>query len=240
MKSQTTPLDVAVATLLFGSCCSACLQDAIIARGRDGAVTDAALADAPSGGLLVEGELIANFERDEDEPESEVRCSVRVSRGGAAVTDAIVTLESSGAPLALSLRDGQFSGSQTGYSAGYTLVVRTGGEEVRAPLSGLSAHRIAAPSNGETVRAAAPLTVRWNPSAAAEATIEAARFSETPVVDTGSFTIPASALGGEAGRVIEERVRVRRSATVALPNFALGSRVRVIVSRENRFSLDAR
>lgn len=218
---------------------SACLHDAIIARGRDAASSDAA-EDAPlSTALRIEGEVIANLEAESEVTESEVRCSFRLSRGGQPVTDAQISLESTSlAPLVLSLRDGQFSGSQTGYAMTYTVVVRADGIELRAPLTGPFAHRIDAPRANEVVRSATALTVRWSPFGAAEAAVEAARFAETPVADTGEFTIPATAITATPGRVTEERVRVRRSDTFAPAGFAEGSRIRVIVSRDGRFSID--
>jgi hypothetical protein len=232
---KSTIEHTAVASLLVGLGFSSCLQDAVIARPRDGG-SDAA-ARSP---LRVEGELIASFERDEGEPEAEVRCSLRLTLAGEPVSDARVTLESDSGALELTENNGQFSGSQTGYFARYTLVVRARATEFRAAFSALAPHRIEAPIDGVTLRASAPLSVRWSPSGAPEATIEAARYAETPIADTGAYTIPAAALVGEAGRVTEERARIRRAQSIPLSEFADASRLRVIVVRGARFSLDAR
>lgn len=224
----------------------ACLQDAIVARGRDGASeTDARERDAPDSArpdeLRIEGEILANFERDNEATESEVRCALRLSRAAAAVSDAVVLLEASGvATTTLAVRDGQYVASLTGYQREYTLVVRTSDGERRATLVGPIAHRIEQPAYGAVLRAGAALTVRWSPTMAAEASVEASSFAETPVADTGSYVIPAASLAGEAGRVSEERLRVRRGAWVSVQGFSSDSRVHIVVSRDHRFSLDAR
>ena len=240
--------DIAWAALFACAFSSACLQDAIVARSRDGAIEpDASERDGrgadgsvPSD-LRVEGEILAHFERDNEATESEVRCALRLSRAGAAVSDAVVQLEASGASTTtLAARDGQYVASLTGYPRTYTLLVRTGGEERRATLVGPIAHRIELPSYGAVIRAGAALTVRWSPSMAAEASIEAAAFAESPVADTGTFVIPAASLAGEAGRLTEERLRVRRGEWAVPEGFSSDSRVHIVVSRDHRFSLDAR
>lgn len=225
----------------FVLCClsySACLHDAIIARGRD-ASSDVSDDDGgPVETVKIEGDIIANFEAESEASEGEVRCSLRLSRAGQPVTDAAVSLESTAAPITLALRDGQYSGSQTGYATQYAVVVRVDGVELRAPLVGPVLHNIDAPRSNDVVRANTALTVRWSPFGAAEATIEAARFSETPVPDTGSFVIPATAITAMPGRVTEERIRVRRAESFVPSGFADGSRIRVVVVRDGRFSID--
>lgn len=235
--------DLAWAALFVCAFSSACLQDAIVARGRDGGFEPDASeqGDASPGELRIEGEILANVERDNEATESEVRCALRLSRAGVVVSDAVVQLEASGAaPATLTVRDGQYVASLTGYPRAYTLVVRARDGERRASLLGPIAHRIEQPSYGAVLRAGAPLTVRWSPSMAAEASIEAASFAESPVADTGSFVIPAASLAGEAGRLTEERLRVRRGEWVAPQGFSSDSRVHIVVSRDHRFSLDAR
>jgi hypothetical protein len=223
-----------------------CAQDAVIARERDGATSDGA-STRPDGALsatLVTGEFIASLERDEasGEDRGETRFALRASVAGRALTEARVTVESALGLVSLSSSGGQFTGSQRGYADAYTLVIAVNAEgaELRQVVRGPVAHRIELPMEGARVRASTALEVRWAPFGAAEASIETERMAETPVSDTGMFTVPAAALVGEVGRESEDRVRVRRTGVVVLDGAAAGSSVRVSVRRDARFVIEPR
>jgi hypothetical protein len=230
------------APLVSALALGACVQDAVLARARDGAGSDAADDGARDGLPRVEGDIIASVEVESAglEPSVEVRFSLRVSVEGGALSDASVSVESSLGTVTLSPSDGRFIGAQRGYAQRYALVLRAQGREWRASLSGPAAHRVEQPAPGQRVRAGAPLAVRWSPSGAAEASVETEQLSETPVADTGSFEVPASALAGASDRSTEDRVRVTRVDTAALAGFGAGSRLRVVVRYESPFVIEPR
>lgn len=215
-----------------------CLQDAIVARGRD-AQTDAVDGERRErSALKVEGEVVASLGTDGVSGDTQVRFAVRVTRSGESTT-AQVFVESTLGTVELSERDGQYVGSQSEYATRYALRVVMDGVEVRSAFVGPAAHSITQPAARSMVTANTALAVAWAPTGATEATVETEDFAETPVRDTGAFSVPASAIVGEAGRESDDRVRVRRTDTVTLPEFAEESRVRVSVVRENRFTVTA-
>lgn len=217
---------------------SACVQDAIVARGRD------AQTDASDGSLRersaikIEGEVLASLGTDGVSGDTQVRFAMRLSRSGSSAT-AQVFVESTAGNVELAERDGQYVGSQSEYAGRYVLRVVADGVEVRAAFAGPAAHLISQPAARAIVSPNTALSVTWAPSGASEATVETEDFAETPVRDTGAFSVPAAAIVGEMGRESEDRVRVRRTDTVPLVEFAEESRVRVSVVRENRFTVGA-
>lgn len=169
--------------------------------------------------------------------------SVHITRAGAPVTDAVVSIGADGAPLILTPggNAGDYRGSLPGYPGHYTLDVDAGPDNVHGvSLDGPPFHIISAPMQGAAMRAGQPLLVRWNPVGASAATVEAAEQPETGTPDTGEYTVAGSFLVADVGKLRDARVRVRRTNTTPLDGGAAGSTLTVRVRNAVDFSVDGR
>jgi hypothetical protein len=169
--------------------------------------------------------------------------TVNVSRAGAAVSGASVTIGSAGGSVTLAetATPGTYAGAQGGYHQTYSLDVVAGTDNVRgARVVGPAFHVISSPAEGATYPAGQPITVNWAPGGAAEATVETRGMSETETSDSGTFTVGAAFLAGEPGRVSDERVRVRRRSRTPLAGGADGSDLSVEVRNQVELFIDAR
>lgn len=161
---------------------------------------------------------------------------VRVTRAGAPVTDAVVTITSSCgnttvAPTGDVVRDGSYRATQNGYCRTYTLDVVAGSDRVvGATVVGPEPHIFASPVVGTSHNVANALRVQWSPGGAGSATIETRDLNETAIMDNGAYEIPGASLRSRAGRMEDERVRVNRRNQVMLNGGAAGSLFGVTVS----------
>jgi hypothetical protein len=171
----------------------------------------------------------------------DTRVTLHLMRGGSSIDDAVITVHGATQTATLVRVSGAFVGSLRDYDGSYTLdltadhVTLTG-----IPLAGPAFHTFTAPMDGETLVSGTPLDVVWSPSGALGATIATENLPETVIPDTGSYTIPGSALVGEAGHLDADRVRVRRRALVTVPGLAPGSSVDFEVSNDVGLQIDAR
>lgn len=245
--------------IAFGATNAACLTPAYLASVPDGladASTDGVAdamppVDVPSDQpehedagtqLRVEGTLAAENEASNAQSAMafETRVMLHLERQGAVYSNATVTLTGASGTVTLALSGGAFVGSLRGYDANYTLDVVGEGESLHAALHGPAFHVFTAPQDGETRLADTPMTVSWSPAGAQAATIETTRLSEMPIADTGSYTIPGSALIGEAGQLELDRVRVRRRSAVPVPGASTDSAITFEVRNDVGFIVDAR
>jgi hypothetical protein len=169
--------------------------------------------------------------------------TVNVTRAGAAVSGATITIGSSAGTVTLTetATPGTYAGAQGGYHQTYTLDVVAGADNVRGVrLVGPAFHRFSSPTEGATYPAGQPIAVNWAPGGAPEATVETRSMSETATADSGTFTVDASFLGGEPGRLEDERVRVRRTSRTPLAGGADDSELSIEVRNQVEFFVDAR
>ena len=169
--------------------------------------------------------------------------TVNVSKAGAAVSGATVTIGSGGGVVVLAetATPGTYAGAQGGYHQTYTLSVVAGADDVHGVrLVGPAFHVIASPVEGATHPAGQAITVNWAPGGAPEATVETRSMPETAVDDSGTFTVAASFVAGEPGRLDDERVRVRRVSRTPLAGAASGSDLSVEIRNQVEFLVDAR
>jgi len=240
----------------FKATSTTCLTPALLARVPD--ASDDASADIASDGVTppddspdndaatsirVEGTLAA--ENEESNAQSamafETRVMLHLDRHGTPYTNATVMLTGASGSVTLALSGGAFVGSLRGYDATYTLdIVGEGVSLHGAVLRGPAFHVFTAPSEGDTHVANTALIVRWSPSGAQAATIETAGMSEMPIPDTGSYSVPASALTGEPGQLEADRARVRRSSAVPVPGATTDSSITFEVRNDIGFVVDGR
>jgi hypothetical protein len=91
-------------------------------------------------------------------------------------------------------------------------------------VGGIAVHAILSPSTSDTVPANQSLTVVWERlSEAAGADVESRDFEAQGIPDTGTYTIPASAIQVRA----DERVRVKRYNEVLMAGGLAGSRLKL-------------
>jgi hypothetical protein len=168
--------------------------------------------------------------------------TVNVAKAGAPVSGATVTIGSAGGSVTLAetATPGTYAGTQGGYHQTYALDVVAGADNVRgARLAGPAFHVISSPTEGATYPAGQPITVNWAPGGASEATVETRGMPETTTTDSGTFTVGAAFLAGEAGRVSDERVRVRRTSRTPLAGGADDSELSVEVRNQVELFIDA-
>lgn len=169
--------------------------------------------------------------------------AVDITKAGAVVSGATVTISSvaGSVTLAETATPSRYSGTQGGYHQTYTLDVVAGTDSVHGVrLVGPAFHVFSSPAEGATYPAGQPITVNWAPGGAPEATVETRAMSETAASDLGTFTVEASFLAGDPGRVRDERVRVRRTSRTPLAGGAPGSDLSVTVRNQVEFLVDAR
>jgi hypothetical protein len=132
-------------------------------------------------------------------------------------------------------------GSLHSYDGSYTLDISGDGIALSGTaLVGPAFHVIGAPLDDEVRPANTPLTVTWMPSGAQAATIETSHIPETSIPDTGSYTVPATALPGEVGMQEQDRVRVRRRSTVPVTGASTDSAIVFDVRNDVDFFVSAR
>jgi hypothetical protein len=168
--------------------------------------------------------------------------TVNITKAGAVISAATVTIGSAGGSVTLAetATPGTYAGTQAGYHQTYTLDVVAGADNVRGVrLVGPAFHTISSPTEGATYPAGQPITVNWAPGGAPEATVETRSMPETTTNDSGTFTVGASFLAGEPGRVEDERVRVRRASRTPLAGGAAGSDLSVTVRNQVELFIDA-
>jgi len=226
---------IGFASLLLGGC----VNHAVIAGDRD------ADPDGREGGsgLHVEGTIagqnsVPNAARAAD---YETRFQLALYVDGMPATNAVVTVTSAGGRLVLVRSGGSYVGTQQGYYGTYSLAVRAGPVDMQdVSLAGPELHVFRAPPPGSTQRAGVALPIAWEPSDAPTATIESRHLPETPIMDTGTYTLPASAVFADPGQLVDDRVRVRRSAELPIPEASFDSVVKIEVRNELEFAVDGR
>lgn len=169
--------------------------------------------------------------------------SVQVSKAGSPVTNAVVVIGSPSGPLTLVTGGpaGTYRGNLPSYQRSYTLEVTAGADNILGvQLDGPEFHVITAPTSTTNQRAGELLTAVWSPGGAAEATVETEKFPETATQDSGSFQIPGTFLTGEAGKLKEDRVRIRRTNRTNLAGGTAGSSLSVRIRNEVKFLIDGR
>lgn len=251
--STARRLPIALLASLLGLAMPGCVSDHVVATFGDGAAAgdgSAPTGDAqlPSGGsgtqsLRVDATISASEERDNASSPADFRAelTVDVKRGdGSAVTDAQVVISSDGGEVTLThTGGGRYEGSQNGYWRAYGLRVIAGSERVEGVRGvGPAIHTFDAPLPTTVHPAGTPLEVRWQPAGGAdETTLETDDLARQAVSDTGSFSVPASALTGKAGEDEEDRVRLRRSTVQPIDGGLAGSDLTVRLRNEVTFTV---
>lgn len=194
-----------------------------------------------SGTLRVDAEVSVTNMIDNATLPSQFRTelSVRVEKAGAEVRGAVVTLGTGPGELVL-VEDGQnngrYKGSENGYGARYSLSVRIGDDYVEGiTLDGPDVHSFDAPAIGAQVPAGQPLEVRWSPSGADSARLDTKELDDVSISDTGSYSVPGTALKGDNGKPVEDRVRLTRQSTVTITGGTAGSSLEVSLRNELPF-----
>lgn len=162
---------------------------------------------------------------------------VRVRRDGAVVQDAVVVVESDAGQVELTLRDGEYVGSQSGYFEIYRLDVDAADDFVHGVrVDGPDIHTIETPDVGGTVDATADLVVEWSRhETAEEAWLDLRGMDELTIEDSGSYTVPVSALEWSLQETNQERVRLERANRISPVGTAGSSSFTVSVRNELEF-----
>lgn len=164
--------------------------------------------------------------------------SVRVSKGGAPVTGATVTIRSSCGEVALTdeMSTGTYRATQPSYCQTYTLEVTSGADRVAGvTVQGPAIHTISAPTERQNVSSRMALGIAWAPRGASETRIESRDYSTTLMGDPGASEIPMGRLRFEPGTATNERVRVTRSNSVQPAGAVTGSSFTVRIRNEVEF-----
>lgn len=164
--------------------------------------------------------------------------SVRVSKGGAPVTGATVTIRSSCGEVALTddMGTGTYTGTQSSYCQTYSLDVTSGSDRVAGvTLVGPAIHTISTPTERQNVSSRMALGIAWSPRGASETRIESRDYTNTLMGDPGASEIPMGRLRFEPGTATNERVRVIRSNSLQPAGAVTGSTFTVRVRNEVEF-----
>ncbi|MCA9669493.1 MAG: hypothetical protein KC503_28055 [Myxococcales bacterium] len=243
------------ALLLAVAVAAGCNADKAVGSFADGGRGDSLPGDAVSGDaygsggsgngvLRVSAVIEASEEVDNASSADQFKAelTVDVTRAGAAVTDAVVTIASSAGTVTLSHEgSGRYTAEQAGYARRYQLDVVAGADAVRGVRAeGPRIHTIDNPSEGARHPTAQPLEVRWTAGSATEVTVESERMPRATTTDSGRFSIAGTYLTAEAGKEETDRVRVRRSNVQLAAGGSAGSDVTVLVRNQVEFLIDAR
>jgi len=208
------------------------VPDAGIASGDDvgtGTQTLVVAAEVRAVSQVPNGQGASAFESEFD---------VSVTRGGQAVTDATVVIESANGPVTLvwtseQTGGGSYLGSQIGYADIYVLDVDAGTDNVHGVrVDGPDLHYLTAPDPNQQIDSTLPVAVSWSRSEMADlAGIFTANPAFTPLVitDTGAFTLPAGSLQSSTTGSTAEQIHVWRSNALLPAGGAGGSSFEVRV-----------
>lgn len=166
---------------------------------------------------------------------------IDVSKAGAPVTGAIVTVVSDAGAVVLTQSDGplgrRWRGAQNGYYEIYQLTIDAGADNVRdVQVDGPALHYFTAPLPGATVNATMPLVVSWKRSEPATViSLDTRELDQIAISDTGTYTIPVGGLKSKSTETEQEELTVDRAERITPAGAAVGSDFRVVV--RNRIDL---
>lgn len=197
-------------------------------------------AGSGSNTLRIDGEVSASETTNNGAMPSDFSAefSVRVSKSGAAVTGATVTVRSSCGEVALTdaMGDGNYTGTQPSYCQTYSLDVTSGSDRVAGvTVAGPAIHQISTPTERQNVNPRQALPVRWSPTGASTVTLDSRDYSASLTADNGVSEIPANRLRSAMGTVINERVRVKRSNAIRPAGAVDGSTFTVSIRNQVEF-----
>lgn len=163
---------------------------------------------------------------------------VSVTRDGAVVDDAVVTVESDGGLVELDFTNNgtqqRYVGSQVAYSGSYRVDVTAGDDYLAgAVVESPDVHTFTAPLPGESVPGTDPLEVIWARELEADAArIETRELDNTGITDLGSYTIPLGGLRVDRDQLEDERIRLWRENRISPIGGAGGSSISVELRNE--------
>jgi len=166
---------------------------------------------------------------------------IDVSKAGASVTGATVTVTSDAGQVVLTQSDGplgrRWRGAQNGYYEIYQLTIEAGTDNVRGvQVDGPALHYFTAPLPGATVDATMPLVVSWKRGEPATViSIDTRELDQIAISDTGTYTIPVGGLKSKSTETEQEQLTVDRAERITPAGAAVGSDFRVLV--RNRIDL---
>jgi hypothetical protein len=154
---------------------------------------------------------------------------VRVSKGGVALSGAMVDIEGDAGKVTLTenqqtqQNQARYDGQQAGYSRTYTLGVHLGADFVEnVTVSGPDLHSFSAPLLGAQAMSSQPLQVKWAASGATSATLSTDQLDHVAIPDTGSYTVPAGGIVQvDPGKTKDAQLQITRSESI-IPKGALG------------------
>lgn len=155
-----------------------------------------------------------------------VKFSVRVSRGGQAVTVGEVTVTSPTGKVALTYSgEAGWFGLAIGYHEVYALDIVAGSDRLTgARVDGPDIHAISQPAEGSAIDTSAPLVVTWRTSETAEvAALRAEPADWIEVPDSGMYSLPPGTFPSDRRQARVHAVRVARTNQIALTGATGGS-----------------
>ena len=161
----------------------------------------------------------------------DTQVEVEVRKGGSAVSDAVVVVETDLGTIELTEgNSGEYSGSQSGYAQVFRLSVDAGDDYLRGVrLTGPEIHVFEEPSQSGNQPADTAMVVRWSPSGADRAQMSVAEMDLTVISDTGEYTVLGQHLEASDGDVEEEVIELWRTNVLTPAGTTTGSEVSVTV-----------
>jgi hypothetical protein len=166
-----------------------------------------------------------NYTNSHDPAHFSTALSVMVARNNQIVSDASVTMTGSGDPIELGFQQtsGTYDGRDDSYDGTYTLDVVAGDDHVTGfTVEGPDIHWFTSPTSRETVPAGQPLTVEWERSMSATATISKWQSDPAEVDDSGSFVYDGALLTPQLNDFIELDRAIERTTDDGLASFTIG------------------
>ncbi len=204
-----------------------CVRDAIVAREpTTDAATDGPRDEAARPELSLQVVVMVT-DRDAARAELMVTVSATLTADGAPATAEVSITGGERDVVVTAAGGGRYTATFDDYRSTLALLVRADGVTRTVPLAALAAHAIVQPTRGQRIARGADIDVRWSPAGGADATIVSPEPTRT-VPDNGAVDLPPGAFGAATGA---QAVRLRRSTTTSLREFAAGSSLRTEIVR---------
>jgi hypothetical protein len=170
--------------------------------------------------------------------------SIRIGRGGQAITTGTVTVSSRFATTTLTYDStdgalGRWKGTANGYDEVYQLDVTSGSDEVRGVIvDGPDIHTITAPALGASLDSTVATMLTWNREESAdEATLKTDEIDRIAITDSGSYSMSPGSLKADKDEPRTNTIELRRMNRVTPAGAVAGSSF--VVTIEQRLDVIA-